>query len=89
VSIHAEKPPRVPPVALVRAINTVRAGVQRLNRLLAPSGLNVMELVTGAWTAQIIYVAVKLCIPDQLANAPCPPTRWPAASARTPARSTG
>ncbi len=59
-------------MALVRTIKTVRAGVQRLNRLLAPGGLNVMELVTGAWTAQTIYVAVKLCIPDQMANGPLP-----------------
>jgi hypothetical protein len=29
-----------------------------------------MELLTGAWTAQCIYVAVKLGIPDQLADGP-------------------
>jgi hypothetical protein len=73
VSPHvAEKPPRIPPLALVRTVNTVRAGVQRLNRLLAPGGLNVMELLTGAWTAQTIYVAVKLGIPDELAKGPLP-----------------
>jgi hypothetical protein len=55
---------------VVRAIDKVRGGAQRLNRLLAPSGINVMELLTGAWTAQCIYVAVKLGIPDQLANGP-------------------
>jgi hypothetical protein len=73
VSPHvAERPPRIPPLALVRAINTVRAGAQRLNRLLAPGGLNVMELLTGAWTAQTMYVAVKLGIPDQLTAGPLP-----------------
>jgi hypothetical protein len=73
VSPHvAERPPRIPPLALVRAINTVRAGVQRLNRLLAPGGLNVMELLTGGWTAQTMYVAVKLGIPDQLTAGPLP-----------------
>jgi O-methyltransferase domain/Dimerisation domain len=65
-----EKPPRIPPVALVRAINTVRSGLQRLNRVLAPGGLNVIELLTGAWTTQCIYVAVKLGIPDQLVDGP-------------------
>jgi hypothetical protein len=85
----AEKPPRIPPLALVRTINTVRAGVQRLNRVLAPGGLNVMELLTGAWTAQCIYVAVKLGIPDQLATARFRPMRWRAGSARTPMRCTG
>jgi O-methyltransferase domain/Dimerisation domain len=74
VRFHAvpEKPPRIPPLALVRTINTVRTGVQRLNRLLAPGGLNVMELLTGAWTAQTIYVAVKLGMPDELAKGPLP-----------------
>jgi hypothetical protein len=65
-----EKPPRIPPLPVVRTINTARAGLQRLNRLLAPGGINVMELLTGAWTAQCIYVAVKLGIPDQLASGP-------------------
>ena len=47
----AEKPPRIPPLALVRAINTVRAGAQRLSRVLAPGGVNILELLTGlsAW----------------------------------------
>lgn len=67
-----EKPPRIPPLALVRAINAVRAGAQRVSRALAPGGLNVMELLTGAWTAQTIYVAVKLGIPDELADGPLP-----------------
>lgn len=68
----SEKPPRIPPLALIRAVNTIRAGLQRLNRRLAPGGLNVMELVTGAWTTQSIYVAVKLRIPDELAKGPLP-----------------
>ena len=82
-----EKPPMIPPLALVRAINTVRAGAQRLSRVLAPGGVNILELLTGAWTAQALYVAVKLGIPDELAR--CPPTRSPAGSVRILARSTG
>jgi SAM-dependent methyltransferase len=60
----------IPPLALVRAINVVRAGAQRVNRVLAPGGVNVLELLTGAWTAQALYVAVKLGIPDELAKGP-------------------
>jgi hypothetical protein len=65
-----DKTPTIPPPAVVRTINTVRASLQRLNRLLAPGGINVFELITGGWTAQAIYVAVKLGIPDQLADGP-------------------
>jgi SAM-dependent methyltransferase len=68
----SEKPPRIPPLALVRAINAVRAGAQRASRVLAPGAINVLELLTGAWTAQCVYVAVKLGIPDELAKGPLP-----------------
>jgi len=60
----------IPPLPLVRAINAVRAGAQRVNRVLAPGAINIMELLTGAWTAQTLYVAVKLGIPDELAKGP-------------------
>ena len=40
--------------------------------MLAPGAVNVLELLTGAWTAQGIYVAVKLGIPDELAKGPLP-----------------
>src|SRR5262245_30465295 len=60
----------IPPLPLVRAINAVRAGAQRVSRVLAPGAINILELLTGAWTAQAIYVAVKLGIPDELAKGP-------------------
>ena len=66
----SEKPPRIPPLALVRAINTVRAGVQRASRALAPGAINLLDLLIGAWVTQTLYVAVKLGIPDELANGP-------------------
>ena len=65
-----EKPPMIPPLPVVRAINAVRAGAQRVSRVLAPGPVNIMELLTGAWTAQALYVAVKLGIPDELAKGP-------------------
>jgi len=67
-----EKPPLIPPLPLLRVVNAVRAGAQRVNRVLAPGGGNVLELLTGAWTAQAIYVAAKLGIPDELATRPLP-----------------
>jgi SAM-dependent methyltransferase len=71
VSTHVtETPPRIPPMAVVRAINTVRAGLQRLHRTLAPGGMNVLDLTTGAWVTQSLYVATKLGIPDELAGGP-------------------
>ena len=56
---------------------------------LAPGGINLLDLATGAWTTQTLYVAAKLGIADQLATARCAPTMSPAASAPTPMRCTG
>jgi hypothetical protein len=58
----------IPPVPVVRALNAVRSATQQLSRLLAPGAVNTLELLTGGWTTQAIYVAVKLGIPDQLAD---------------------
>lgn len=53
---------------MIRTIDIVRAGLQRLHRALAPGAVNLLELLTGGWTTQTIYVAVKLGIPDHLAD---------------------
>jgi O-methyltransferase domain/Dimerisation domain len=55
---------------VVRTIDTVRGGLQRLNRALAPGAVNLLDLLTSGWTTQTIYVAVKLGIPDELADGP-------------------
>jgi hypothetical protein len=55
---------------LVRAIDTVRSGLQRLQRILSPGGMSLLELGTGAWVTQAIYVAGKLGIADELAGGP-------------------
>lgn len=58
----------MPPVALVRAMDTVRAGLKGLHRALAPGGINLLDLATGAWVTQTLYVAAKLGIADELAG---------------------
>lgn len=63
-------PKRVPPVRLIRAVDRLRAGLQRLHRSTAPGNVALMELATGAWTTQVLYVAAKLGIPDELAAGP-------------------
>ena len=65
-----EKQKKVPPVRLVRAIDRVRAVLQQIHRSTVPPGLAVLELATGAWTTQIIWVAAKLGVADQLSSGP-------------------
>ncbi|MDA4104964.1 methyltransferase [Mycolicibacterium monacense] len=64
------KPPRVPPQRVVRAVDRVRAGLQRLHRTTAPGNIALLELATGAWTTAALYTAAKLGIADQLAAGP-------------------
>lgn len=67
-----EKPPRIPPAAVVRALDALRTGLLRLRRSLPPGGIGLLELSVGAWVTQSLYVAAKLGIPDELAAGPLP-----------------
>lgn len=61
---------RLPPVAVIRAIDRVRAGLSALHRSSAPGNVALLELATGAWTTQMLYVAAKLGVADALAAGP-------------------
>ncbi|WP_048634750.1 methyltransferase [Mycolicibacterium aurum] len=61
---------KVPPVRIIRAIDGVRAGLATLHRSSVPGNIALLELATGAWTTQVLYVAAKLGIADELAAGP-------------------
>ncbi|AFM16939.1 hydroxyneurosporene-O-methyltransferase [Mycolicibacterium chubuense NBB4] len=61
---------KAPPVRLIRAIDRVRAGLASLHRSSVPGNVALLELATGAWTTQVLYVAAKLGIADRIAKAP-------------------
>ncbi|BCI52853.1 hydroxyneurosporene-O-methyltransferase [Mycolicibacterium litorale] len=63
-------PPKVPPQRLVRAVDRIRAGLQRLHRSTAPGNIALLELGTGAWTTAALYTAARLGVADQLAAGP-------------------
>ncbi len=65
-----QKQKKVPPVRLAQAIERVRDGLQRIHRSTVPGSIAVLELATGAWTTQTLYVAAKLGIADHLSNGP-------------------
>ncbi|MEO3757526.1 methyltransferase [Mycobacterium sp. B14F4] len=55
---------------VVRAIDRLRAGLQSLHRSTAPPSVALLEMATGAWTTQTMYVAAKLGVADELAGGP-------------------
>lgn len=61
---------RVPPVPLIRAVDRVRAALAKLHRSSVPGNIALLELATGSWTTQVLYVAATLGIADRLAAGP-------------------
>jgi O-methyltransferase domain/Dimerisation domain len=53
---------------VVRALDRLRAGLQSVYRTTAPPSVALLEMATGAWTTQTMYVAAKLKIADHLAD---------------------
>jgi hypothetical protein len=60
----------LPPVQVVRVIETVRHHVGRLHQRMVPPPAAMMEMITNAWAAQAITAAADLGIADALANGP-------------------
>jgi len=63
-------PTRVPPAKVVRVVERARHHLNRLHRRMAPPHAVMMELITGAWTAQAITATAELGVADALAKAP-------------------
>jgi hypothetical protein len=59
---------KTPPVALAKTVNHLRTQVNGLHRRLAPPPVALLEMITGAWLTQAIYVAAELGIADQLSS---------------------
>ena len=61
---------RVPPVRLVQMIDRVRATLARLHRSSAPGNVALLEMALAPWAFQVLHVAARLGVADQLAGGP-------------------
>src|SRR5512145_2271442 len=61
---------KVPPARVVRAVEGVRARLQRLSQLMVPPPVALLELAQGSMMTQAIYVAAELGIADVLRDGP-------------------
>ncbi|NKY89387.1 methyltransferase [Nocardia veterana] len=64
--------PELPPLPVVRAVETVRYVLGEAYRRLAPGPLALMELLAAGWLTQAIHAAAALGIADELAAGPLP-----------------
>lgn len=62
----------LPPARVVRAVEGVRTGLQRLVRKLAPAPFSLLEMVQGAMLSQAIYAAAELRVAEALRDGPLP-----------------
>ena len=69
-AVQEEVGGKAPPVRVVKIVERLRAGIERLHRGLVPGNIALLDLGTGAWVTQMLYVAAKLGIPDHLADGP-------------------
>ena len=63
--------PKLPPIPVVRAVETVRYGIAEVYRRLVPGPMAMMELLAAGWLTQAIHAAAVLGIADELAAGPC------------------
>ncbi|HEY7486212.1 MAG TPA: methyltransferase [Streptosporangiaceae bacterium] len=59
---------KVPPARVVRAVEGTRAKIQRLNQLIVPAPLALVEMILGSMITQGIYVAAELGIADAIGD---------------------
>ena len=66
----ADAPPKLPPVRIARAVDSVRRRLRRFERKLQPPGPSVLDLITSGWVAQGVYTVTKLGIVEALRDGP-------------------
>ena len=55
-----------PPVGIVRFVEKVREGLQRLRRGMVPPNIAAMDLMTYPWVFQCVHAFIKLGFPDAM-----------------------
>ena len=66
----ADKPAKLPPVRVARAVDAVRRRIRRVEQRMVPAPAAVLDLMTGAWVSRAIYTATKFGIADVLSDGP-------------------
>lgn len=61
---------KVPPAALVGAVNTVRDGLGTLRRNLVPAPIALLETIDDLWSFHVTYALAELNVPDALRAGP-------------------
>ena len=52
-----DKPAKLPPLRVARAVDAVRRRIRRVEQRMVPAPAAVLDLMTGAWVSRAIYTA--------------------------------
>lgn len=68
--MSADAPPKLPPVRVARAVDSLRRRLRKFERKLQPPGPSALDLMTAGWVAQGVYTVTKLGIVEALRDGP-------------------
>jgi O-methyltransferase domain/Dimerisation domain len=68
--LTADAQPKLPPIRVARAVDSLRRRLRRFERELQPPSASVLELLSAAWVAQGVYTSTKLGIIEALRTGP-------------------
>jgi O-methyltransferase len=68
--LTTEAQPKLPPLRVARAVDSLRRRLRLFERKLAPPGPSVLDLLSSAWIFQGVYAVTKLGIVDALRDGP-------------------
>jgi hypothetical protein len=68
--MSTDAPPKLPPVRVARAVDSLRRRLRKFERKLQPPGPSVLDLITSGWVAQGVYTVTKLGIVEALRDGP-------------------
>lgn len=60
----------IPPKRLVGAVNKARTALQHITQRMVPAPVTLLEMATGGWVAQALYVAAKYELAEAVAEEP-------------------
>ena len=66
----ADVQPKLPPLRVARAVDSLRRRLRRFERKLQPPAPSVLDLISTAWVVQGVYTATKLGIIEALRDGP-------------------
>jgi hypothetical protein len=58
------KRPKQPPLKVIKGLNAIRGGFQKLTQKIAPPPVVLLDLITGMWVSRAVGVVAQFGVAD-------------------------